>query len=248
MRGVALAIGVVCAFVTVAVGASPVQADAFAVPCADPRGCPDLLPNAARHRAFYIVDRTFAQTDCAVQEGLVSPGKRTLLRFATEVANVGPGDLNVGRPSDRPDLFEWSACHQHFHFSGFAYYRLWSEPQFRIYSAARDANPDIPSPALIASLGLGPLTGGKRAFCLEDTLRYLPGNLGGPKYTCENQGIQKGWTDIYGNQVDGQWIDVTGVSPGDYTLEVEVNPNRLIEERSYANNAQTRQMTIVQDL
>ena len=34
------------------------------------------------------------------------------------------------------------------------------------------------------------------------------------KYDCSNQGIQKGWSDLYGNALDCQWLDITGVPSG----------------------------------
>lgn len=37
--------------------------------------------------------------------------------------------------------------------------------------------------------------------------------------------------------LDGQWIDVTGLAPGYYVLEAEVNAERFFEESSYENNA-----------
>ncbi|MCA9697946.1 MAG: hypothetical protein KC431_10515, partial [Myxococcales bacterium] len=42
-------------------------------------------------------------------------------------------------------------------------------------------------------------------------------------YTCYNQGLSLGWSDTYGAALDCQWIDVTDVAPGDYTLRMEVN-------------------------
>ena len=33
-----------------------------------------------------------------------------------------------------------------------------------------------------------------------------------------------------------QWIDVTDVSSGSYVLQVEVNPERAVEEKNYKNN------------
>ena len=42
--------------------------------------------------------------------------------------------------------------------------------------------------------------------------------------TCSDQGIQAGWADVYGAHLDCQWIDVTDVPAGIYTLEIEVNP------------------------
>ncbi|MEO6026457.1 MAG: lysyl oxidase family protein, partial [Candidatus Binatia bacterium] len=77
-----------------------------------------------------LSDEEFAADDCAVIEGAVAePGMRRLLRFDTIVVNRGNEDLVVGDPAD-PELpfaaddFEYSPCHQHYHFLGFATYEL----------------------------------------------------------------------------------------------------------------------------
>jgi len=238
MRGLSVLIWVVgLAFVSVAVGTAPVQAATFSIPCtAD--GCPDLVLATKRHRAFSIVDRTFLSTDCAVQEGMVSPGDRTLIRFAVSAANVGEADLVMPDPESRPDLFQWSPCHGHFHFRGFAVYSLWLPEQHEVWQQLRAANPDVPYDDLLANSGLTPpVTARKLAFCMEDSAKFLHGTKGGPKYTCQSQGIQAGWLDEYKAKLDGQWLDITEVPPGHYVLDWELNPDRTIEESSFGNNA-----------
>ena len=46
----------------------------------------------------------------------------------------------------------------------------------------------------------------------------------------------RGWTDAYYNTTEGNWIDITGIPPGDYKLVVTVNPERMIAELRYDNN------------
>ena len=43
-----------------------------------------------------------------------------------EAFAIGAGDLAIGDPNARPDLFEWSPCHGHFHLRGAANYELLS--------------------------------------------------------------------------------------------------------------------------
>jgi hypothetical protein len=53
--------------------------------------------------------KMFNSRSCAVEEGCVlGSGKRKLLRFSVATPNVGDGDLVLGNPADRPDLFTWS--------------------------------------------------------------------------------------------------------------------------------------------
>jgi hypothetical protein len=44
--------------------------------------------------------------------------------------------------------------------------------------------------------------------------------------------------------LDGQWIDITGVADGNYTLELEVNPGRRLTESNYDNNITRIPITI----
>jgi hypothetical protein len=69
------------------------------------------------------------------------------------------------------------------------------------------------------------VAGRKQAFCLEDVL-IDPIAINPPQKTfnCTNQGISRGWADVYGSSLDGQWLDVTGITPGNYSLRVTVNP------------------------
>jgi hypothetical protein len=111
-------------------------------------------------------------------------------------------------------LFEYSPCHNHYHFTGFAEYAL--------YDASGG--------------GALAVAGRKQAFCLEDFERWDP-NAGRAKFYCGNQGISAGWADVYGSHLDCQWLDITDVAPGTYWLRVTVNPEQILQESNYANNA-----------
>ncbi len=171
---------------------------------------PDLIIHPDATQPFLTIEE-FSSSHCAVDEGCVAqPGVRTLLRFTTESRNIGNADLVMGDPVGNP-LFHLHECHGHYHFEGYADYRL--------------VGPD-------GVVGHGT----KASFCLEDTYRF--GSTGAPaaRYTCSDQGIQAGWADVYGAYLDCQYVDVTDVPPGEYTLEIEVNPERLIPESDYSNN------------
>src|SRR5262249_22483674 len=55
-------------------------------------------------------------------------------------------------------------------------------------------------------------------------------------FNCSNQGIHRGYQDIYSSFLDCQWIDVTDVPPGQYILSVTVNYGRAVAELDYSNN------------
>jgi hypothetical protein len=149
---------------------------------------------------------------CELEERCVDgPGRRRVLRFDVRVPNRGTTDLRFGSPR-KSKSFEWAACHEHFHFKDFATY------------------------ALLDEQGRTVVTGRKQAFCARDSARVDRTAEFFPKYDCENQGIQRGWADIYPPELPCQYIDVTNLSPGTYWLEVVVNPNRSITELDYDNN------------
>lgn len=201
--------------------------------CVDPTAAgecpiPDLSVDEARAASTArVVWQYFTPTDCAVvEECIVSPGWRRLLRFDTYTPNVGTGDFHMGPPEAHPELFQYSMCHMHYHFNGYAQYTL------------------------LDSGGAQVAEGHKQAFCLED---YEPDTSSAPpQYDCNNQGISVGWGDLYGSYLDCQWIDVTDVAPGDYTLRIDINggaaaTTHLITEISYDNNTASAHITIPAD-
>jgi hypothetical protein len=145
-----------------------------------------------------------------------------LLRFDTITPNDGEADLEIGSPMEFPELFEWGACHEHHHYKDFAFYRL----------LAADSDEVV-------------ATGHKQAFALIDSVSIEP-DPGPPKYPLPDgtQGISEGWADVYGHYLDCQWVDITGVEPGDYRLEISINPFMTFEEIRYDDNLIVVDVTI----
>jgi hypothetical protein len=158
-------------------------------------------------------EQDFTADSCEIMEGCIaSAGTRRLLGFSVKTPNLGTADLDFGDPANNP-AFVFSPCHGHYHLRGYASYRL------------LDAN------------GATVVTGRKQAFCLLDLERQdFP--LGSPsgRFSCDNQGISVGWADIYTNGLPCQYLDVTDVPPGNYTLEVTINPDHIFPELDYSNN------------
>jgi hypothetical protein len=192
--------------------------------CAPGAPCPDLIIDVDDLRASTVIDtRTFAPTDCAVVEGCITQtGTRRLLRFDTATANVGTGDLVVGSPTAGV-CFQWSQCHQHYHFLGFSNYTLYEQDGTTVAA-----------------------TGHKQSFCLEDVEQYQAAPAPDPAdpFTCNDQGLHVGWEDVYPADIDCQWVDITGVPPGDYLLEVAINTAGYLPESNYANDTATVPVTI----
>ncbi|MFL5347254.1 MAG: lysyl oxidase family protein [Hyalangium sp.] len=185
---------------------------------------PDLVVDEKRLRDEMLFDTIYVtDNSCAKVENCVTgTGERRVLRFSVEALNQGSATLTVPPPANRPDLFTFSPCHGHFHFSGFASY------------------------ALLDLKGHTVLTGRKQAYCMEDTERVAEGPqvACSKQFTCDNQGIQRGWSDLYGNTLDCQWLDITDVAPGDYRLQVTLNPARAFQEQTLDNNTASVPVTI----
>ena len=181
---------------------------------------PDLIVDQARlQSSVEIRTQKFQPWHCAVQEGCTtSEGKRTLLRFDVAIANIGTGDFVLGSPTNDA-LFEDSPCHGHRHLKNFVSYEL------------RTAG------------GLVVL-GQKQAFCLLDSAKYLINAGLSNGYNCSYQGITAGWQDIYSKSLDCQWIDITHVPPGQYTLSVRINPLNISGESNPGNNEALATITI----
>jgi hypothetical protein len=179
---------------------------------------PDLRANEdAVLRSLVLGKEVFGENSCEIAEMCITgPGKRRLLKFEGRIENLGPGDLDAGPEQNNP-LFEFSECHGHYHFLDFTSYRL------------------------LTSEGEPAAFGHKQSFCLinmeevEDYEGPSPGVHPEPGETGCNY-LKAGWADIYGVGTPCQWIDVTDVPPGDYILELAVNPTGKIAETSVANN------------
>lgn len=144
----------------------------------------DLLKNR-------IIYRYFEADSCAMVENAVGgTGWRRLLQFTATLHNRGGAALHIGpvvAEDPRTNIFQYNACHDHFHFSNYGDFIL--------------ADDEV-------------VMGGKQAFCVESTNR-TSNNEAAPlthNYSCSVQGIQAGWVDEYIAGLDAQWIDITDLS------------------------------------
>ena len=159
---------------------------------------------------------------CALDEACVGgPGWRRLLQFNASEKNVGTEPINIGDVDyyiDNPDdptananhhVYQYSACHNHYHFNYFATFSYGGDPDL----------------------------GSKRAFCLESVARYS-NHEHSPTWSdyngCDYQGITQGWGDQYNAGIECQWVDVTTVdtSEGPVTqpLGLRSNPEGFLCE------------------
>jgi hypothetical protein len=177
---------------------------------------PDLVVLENVLRTSIYADVIFNNTDnCLINEGCLQGfGKRQIVRFTTHIKNIGETDYYIGAPSGGTDQFSFDNCHGHYHYEGYAEYRL-----------ANAENELLP-------------IGFKNGFCVLD-LECSDG--GSPKFGCGNMGISAQCGDYYDSGLECQWIDVTDLPAGDYTLVVTVNWDQSADafgnfEMDYANN------------
>ena len=225
---------------------------------------PDLIVDQKRLLQNWVVrDEKLPASFCSVEEGGITPGEHTLLRFTVSTPNIGTADVNLGDPNvhfaNNDGLYEYATCHRHFHFRHYTLYELIDANGF-VWRAA------------------------KRGFCMIDVEKYqaYPGpanndrnylSCGAPATSTEpaipgNQGISVGWADTYVWKLGGQYFVLDGgdgqpiVPPGDYTIRITVNPPFVAQagepcpyvdshgfchqlpELNYGNNVSEIQITI----
>jgi hypothetical protein len=196
--------------------------DNTAVPDARPDGAlPDLaIVPGLMNNSIVVANRAFGPSDCEVVERCAIVGTRRLLQFATATENRGPAELDLGVvPPDGEDggIFVWSPCHRHHHIAGYAEYEL------------------VGATGVVA-------TGRKQGFCLEDDTQIVLG-AGSHGFNCHHQGISVGWADLYGNSLPCQWIDITDIAPGSYTLRVTIDPSGVLPDADHVNNVWSADVT-----
>jgi hypothetical protein len=190
--------------------------DGSCLPLGDP-DCPEMPDLIIRQdileSSIYLT--TINSSDpCLIEEGcLHGYGQRDIIRFSTQIENIGELDYFIGAPSQESTQFTWDNCHNHFHYDGYAEYVLFTEEGVEI-----------------------PI-GFKNGFCVID----IGCTSGSPQYGCSNMGISAGCYDIYSSGLECQWIDVTDVPDGRYVFVTRVNwdfaPDKLGRiERDSLNN------------
>ncbi len=174
--------------------------DGSCIPAGDPScpQAPDLIVDQARlASSLNLASTTVNQGNCYIAEGcLTGYGTREIVRFDTRIANIGDLDYYIGTPSANPDQFETQNCHGHTHYKGYAEYLLFDD------------------------MGQELSVGFKNGFCVMD-IDCDGGGSG--QYGCGNMGISAGCADVYGSGTSCNWIDITGVPDGSYTLVVRTN-------------------------
>jgi len=177
---------------------------------------PDLVINQSVFESSIILDQINVTDNCLLEESCVTGiGTREIVRFSTQFSNDGNADYILGNPNINDNNFSDDNCHEHWHSLSYAEYLL--------YSAA----------------GLAEPVGFKNGFCVLDFGCTQAG--ANQKFNCDYMGVTAGCYDLYSATTECQWIDVTDIADGDYTIVTRVNWAQLAdlrgkEESNYINN------------
>jgi hypothetical protein len=163
-------------------------------------------------RDFSISKENFKANSHDVQDGVISAGTHKLLRFDFASYNAGNEDLDLGRPEDNLDVFEFSSGHGHYHLTDFNEYTLFD-------SRGREVGDSF-----------------KQAFCLMDTTRVRSTADPDAFYTCDYQGISAGWADWYDSTLSGQYVSIDGLPNGNYRLQVTTDYMNYFPEDNENDN------------
>ena len=175
---------------------------------------PDLVVDQNILRNSLYVSSINGNDVCLIGEGCTSGyGQRDIINFSTRILNNGDQDYYIGPPQTGNSQFVYDNCHGHWHYAGYAKYELYDSLQNEMQ------------------------VGFKNGFCVLDLMCFT----GTAKYGCGNMGISAGCADEYSSGLSCQWIDITDVPDGKYTLVVKVNwdqsPDKLGHvETDYSNN------------
>ncbi|MFP2924633.1 lysyl oxidase family protein [Pyxidicoccus sp. 3LG] len=177
-------------------------------------GLPELtLDGDLLARSLYIQQQHFPEGSCELLEGCVAgPGMRKLLRFSVSIPNVGSTTARVPGPTQSPELYQFDTCHGHYHLTNFATYELHDKQAGLV------------------------TTGRKQGFEMIDYQPYCM-DAAAPVDHYPAQGISPGWADIYAADLPCQWLDITDVPDGMYTLRVGIDSANVVEEEDTVPNS-----------
>jgi hypothetical protein len=208
---------------------------------ADDPECADPASNAEANLAAIpelrmTADLSQVQAQTSVRQGVTADdaefvagcftgtGDRDILEWDSVIENHGTADLIVGNTDDHQPV--WTPVDA---FGGRLEFFGWTRSQ--LFDAQRKV--------------VG--TGHKGSFCMVDFNPEIPGVPNdGPRFSdCTNgQGISNGFRDVYFKGLECQFIDITGVPAGSYTLQVETNFTKQLPESNYDNNIAEYPVTI----
>jgi hypothetical protein len=172
--------------------------------------------NDVAPQQFKINRQNDGQTfDAELADGcLKGDSERDVILFDGIIENIGNADLIVGSTDDHLDTYTFNQNLDQLEFAGWLDYKLFDAQGTQVGD------------------------GHKGSFCMLD-LNNADG-FGDNNFQFDdctaNQGITIHMADIYNRALPCQYVDVTGLPAGDYSLRVEVNSTKQLPESNYNNN------------
>jgi hypothetical protein len=179
----------------------------------------------------------------------ISDGRR-LLRYTTVIVNVGAGAFEVRGTRSTTAETQMSATQRVFDDAG----GFRDIPTTATMVFGGDGHNhwhlrDLERSELIRlDNGTKAGTGAKRGFCFWDNVEYrltLPrapaapvyGGCGSAASLTVTAGLSVGWGDAYPATLPDQYVDITGLTPGRYRLQVTADADGWFAESNELNNA-----------
>lgn len=202
------------------------------------------------------------------------PGQR-VLKFPVTTFNVGAGPMEVHATRSSSSATQWTAVQRILTDNGVVR-ELAISPEFS-YAGDGHSHwhiQDFDAYQLLDATGTVLEVGEKHGYCLQDNTDYrdwLDAHIADPSvhpgmplqevYTNATacgfeepqstdilHGLSVGWGDSYPTTLDNQYIDITDVPDGTYTLKVTANQGltgaQILTESNPANNAASSKITI----
>lgn len=187
------------------------------------------------------------------------------LKFPVVTANVGVGPFETRGTRSSSTSSDWTATQTIFHSDGSTTNR--AAPGVDFFYAGDGHNHwhirDLDSYELLDA-GAVVAEGEKHGFCFEDNTSYrdwpstghngaprnpvyAPDNVcgvGQPSATSVMHGLSVGWGDTYPTSLPNQYIDITGLPDGVYTVRVSTDQANWFQETNDSNNFASAQIQI----
>ena len=174
---------------------------------------------------------------------------RRLLRFTTVIANIGAGRFEV--LGSRPDTSTPTMTVSQLIYNDSTNAQTVATPATMFYAGDGHSHWHVTNleEYTLERLDNGSKVGAgaKVGYCFYDNAVHdlsLPGAPASPYYTnCGTSssltlrtGLSVGWGDKYAWFLPGQYIDITGLTAGNYRLRAIADPSDWFQEANNANN------------
>ncbi len=177
------------------------------------------------------------------RDGTGSPKMAVRQAFQTGVHGPIPSTFAAAQhPTSASTYYEPATMHRHWHLLGFDRFQLRTTDgdtvvsdrkngfclgdRYEAASSVPDPDRDTPEGDLAVQL-------------TDSTCKHME-----PAATDVTEGISVGQGDNYNYTVDYQWLDITKVASGTYTVVNTVNPDRSLVESDYTNDSSSMTISV----